>query len=179
MRFFGSLTDDHLKDDAMAGLVIYLLTPAATLVYGGDLRDRRFTPLIFARVLRYRPRQEAVRDYPAWPLCTRVNADGIRELDEAFQGLARTIFVKHDGHPHPAEDTAPQSTVDEEAWCAGSTAMRELLSGCSEADLNNGLTPAEKTSVLRHMVTGAATLVIDVLRANGAAFRPVRRERGK
>ena len=34
-------------------------------VYGGDLRDRGFTRLIFDLVLRYRPREEAVANYLA------------------------------------------------------------------------------------------------------------------
>ena len=104
MRFFG-FTDGHLKD-AMAGFAIYLLSSGATLAYGGDLRNRGFTRLIFDLVLRYRPGQEAVRNYLAWPVHATMNANGIRELEEALQGFARLILVALDGKPMPAESIA-------------------------------------------------------------------------
>lgn len=53
MRYFG-FADGHLKD-VMAGFAIHLLASGANLAYGGDLRDRGFTRLIFDLVLRHRP----------------------------------------------------------------------------------------------------------------------------
>ena len=132
MRFFG-LSNGHLKD-AMAGYAIYLLSSGATLAYGGDLRDRGFTRLMFELVLRYQPGQEAVRNYLAWPVHATMNAKEIRELDGALQGFARLILVTPDGHPMPCGEhrTVPPSAVDDKAWRVGLTAMRELM--CAQTD---------------------------------------------
>ena len=132
MRFFG-FTDGHLKD-AMASFAIYLLSSGASLAYGGDLRDRGFTRLIFDLVLRYRPGQEAVRNYLAWPVHATMSADDIRELDEALHGFARLILVALDGKPMPCKEhrTLPPTAVDDKAWCVGLTAMRQLM--CAETD---------------------------------------------
>ncbi len=132
MRFFG-LTDGHLKD-AMAAYAIHLLSSGATLAYAGDLRDRSFTRLMFDLALRYRPGQEAVRNYLAWPVHATMNANEIRELDEALQGFARLILVTPDGHPMPCGEhrTVPPRAVDDKAWRGGLTAMRELM--CTHTD---------------------------------------------
>ena len=133
MRFFG-FSDGHLKD-AMAGFAIYLLSSGATLAYGGDLRNRGFTRLIFDLVLRYRPGQEAVRNYLAWPVHATMNANDIRELEEALQGFARLILVALDGKPMPCREhrTVPPTAVNDRAWRIGLTAMRELMCAQTEA----------------------------------------------
>ena len=132
MRFFG-FTDGHLKD-AMAAYAIHLLSSGATLAYAGDLRDRRFTRLMFDLALRYRPGQEAVCNYLAWPVHATMDANEIRELDEALQGFARLILVTPDGHQMPCGEhrTVPPSAVDDKAWRGGLTAMRELM--CAQTD---------------------------------------------
>ena len=132
MRYFG-FTDGHVKD-AMAGFAIYLLSSGATLAYGGDLRDRGFTRLIFDLVLRYRPGEEAVANYLAWPVHATMKANDIRDLDEELQGFARLILLALDGRPMPCKDhrTVPPSVVDDKKWCIGLTAMRELM--CAQTD---------------------------------------------
>ena len=132
MRFFG-FTDGHLKD-AMAGFAIYLLSSGATLAYGGDLRNRGFTRLIFDLVLRYRPGQEAVANYLAWPVHATMKTEDIRELDGALQGFARLILVALDGSPMPCKQhrTISPKDVDDRKWCVGLTAMRELM--CAQTD---------------------------------------------
>ena len=132
MRFFG-FTDGHLKD-AMAGFAIYLLSSGATLAYGGDLRNRGFTRLIFDLVLRYRPGQEAVANYLAWPVHATMKTEDIRELDGTLQGFARLILVALDGSPMPCKQhrTVSPKDVDDRKWCVGLTAMRELM--CIQTD---------------------------------------------
>ena len=86
MRYFG-FSDGHLKD-AMAGFAIHLLACGANLAYGGDLRDRAFTRLIFDLVLRYRPHRETVppvANYLAWPVHAAMTTKDIRALDEELQ----------------------------------------------------------------------------------------------
>ena len=132
MGFFG-FTDAHVKD-AMAGYAIYLLSSGETLAYGGDLRDRGFTRIMYEFALRYRPGQEAVRNYLAWPVHATMQADEVRELDEALQAFARLILVTPDGHPMPCGEhrTVPPSAVDDKAWRVGLTGMRELM--CAQTD---------------------------------------------
>ena len=133
MRFFG-FTDGHLKD-AKAAFAIYLLSSGATLAYGGDLLDRGFTRLIFDLVLRYRPREEAVANYLAWPVHATMKADEVRDLDEALQGFARLILLALDGSPMPCKEhrTVPPSAVDDRKWFVGLTAMRKLMRDQTDA----------------------------------------------
>ena len=132
MRFFG-LSHGHLKD-AMAAYPIYLLSSGATLAYGGDLCDREFTNVISEFALRYRPLQEAVRNYLAWPVHAPMDANEIRELDAAFHGFGGLILVTPDGRPMPCGEhrTVPPSAVDDNAWRVGLTGMRELI--CAETE---------------------------------------------
>ena len=132
MRYFG-LTDGHLKE-AKAAFAIYLLSSGATLAYGGDLLDRGFTRLIFDLVLRYRPKEEAVANYLAWPVHATMKGDDIRELDEALRGFARLILLALDGSRIPCKEhrTVPPSAVDGRTWCVGLTAMRKLM--CDQTD---------------------------------------------
>ena len=132
MRFFG-FTDGHLKD-AMAGFAIYLLSSGATLAYGGDLRDRGFARLIFDLALRYRPGEQAVANYLAWPVHAQMKANDIHDLDEALQGFARLILLALDGSPMPrkAHRTVPPSAVDDRKWRIGLTTMREFM--CAETE---------------------------------------------
>ena len=164
MRFFG-FTDGHVKD-AKAAFAIYLLSSGATLAYGGDLLDRGFTRLIFDLVLRYRPREEAVANYLAWPVHATMEADDIRERDEALRGFARLILLALDGSPIPCKEhrTVPASTVDDRKWCVGLTAMRKLM--CAQTDARivlggkldgyKGAMPgvAEETLLARGQATG-------------------------
>ena len=127
MRFLG-FTDGHLKD-AMAGFAIHLLSSGATLAYGGDLRGQGFTRLIFDLVLRYRPGQEAVANYLAWPVHATMKTKDIHELDDALQGFARLILVTLDGSPMSCKEhrTVSPNAVDDGKWCGGLTAMRQLM----------------------------------------------------
>ena len=128
MQYFG-FTDGHLKD-AMAGFAIHLLASGANLAYGGDLRDRDFTRLIFELVLRYRPYREKVppvANYLAWPVHATMTTKDIRALDEELQGFARLVLVGLDGSTMSCEGhrAVQPDTMDQDKWCVGLTAMRE------------------------------------------------------
>ena len=138
MRYFG-FSDGHLKD-AMAGFAIHLLASGANLAYGGDLRDRGFTRLIFDLVLRYRPHKEKVppvANYLPWPVHAIMQTEDIRALDEELQGFARLVLVALDGSTIPCEGHRPvrPDTVDDTKWCVGLTAMRELMLEQTDARL--------------------------------------------
>ena len=138
MRYFG-FTNGHLKD-AMAGFAIHLLASGANLAYGGDLRDRGFTRLIFDLVLRYRPHEEKVppvANYLPWPVHAIMKTEDIRALDEELQGFARLVLVALDGSTMHCEGHQPvrPDTVDDAKWCVGLTAMRELMLEQTDARL--------------------------------------------
>ena len=137
MQYFG-FTDGHLKD-AMAGFAIHLLASGANLAYGGDLRDRGFTRLIFELVLRYRPREKLppVANYLPWPVHAAMKTDDIRALDEELQGFARLVLVGLDGSTMSCEErqAVRSETVDDDKWCVGLTAMRKLMHERTDARL--------------------------------------------
>ena len=137
MPYFG-FTDGHLKD-AMAGFAIHLLASGANLAYGGDLRDRGFTRLIFELVLRYRPREKLppVANYLPWPVHAAMKTDDIRALDEELQGFARLVLVRLDGGTISCEEhrAVRSETVDHDKWCVGLTAMRKLMREQTDARL--------------------------------------------
>ena len=138
MQYFG-FTDGHLKD-AMAGFAIHLLASGANLAYGGDLRDRGFTRLIFDLVLRYRPHREKVppvANYLAWPVHATMTAKDIRALDEELQGFARLVLVGLDGSTMSCDGhrSVQPDTMNQDKWCVGLTAMRELMREQTDARL--------------------------------------------
>ena len=138
MRYFG-FTEGHLKD-AMAGFAIHLLASGANLAYGGELRDRGFSRLIFDLVLRYRPREDKsppVVNYLPWPVHATMGTEDIQALDQDLQGFARLILVGLDGSPMscPEHGLVLHDEVDNRKWCAGLTAMRELMRDQTDARL--------------------------------------------
>ena len=166
MRLFG-FTEGHLKD-AMAGFAIYLLSSGATLAYGGDLRDRGFTRLVFDLVLRYRPGQEAAANYLAWPVHATMKAKDIRELESALRGFGRLILVALDGNPMPCSEhrTVRTCAVDDRAWCVGLTAMRALM--CAQTDARIVL--GGKIEGCRGAMPGAAEETLLAIKAKQPVF---------
>lgn len=129
---------ENRRKDARAGFAIHLLASGANLAYGGDLRDSGFTRLIFDLVLRYQPRKERVppvANYLAWPVHATMKTENIRALDEELQGFARLVLVGLDGHTKSCEShrAVPFDAMDDGKWCAGLTAMRELMRDQTDA----------------------------------------------
>ena len=169
MRYFG-FSDGHLKD-AMAGFAIHLLASGANLAYGGDLRDAGFTRLIFDLVLRYRPHREKVppvANYLAWPVHATMRTEDIRALDEGLQGFARLVLVGLDGNTMSCEGhrTVPSDTVDQNKWCIGLTAMRELM--CTQTDAR--LVLGGKLEGYKGAMPGIAEEALLALRAKQPVF---------
>ena len=137
MRYFG-FSDGHLKD-AMAGFAIHLLASGANLAYGGDWRGGGFTRLIFDLVLRYRPHEKLppVVNYMPWPVHATMKTDEIRALNEELQGFARLVLVGLDGSTMSCEGhrAVQPDTMDQDKWCVGLTAMRELMREQTDARL--------------------------------------------
>ena len=169
MRYFG-FSDGHLKD-AMAGFAIHLLASGANLAYGGDLRDRGFTRLIFDLVLRYRPDRETVppvANYLAWPVHAAMTTKDIRALDEELQGFARLVLVGLDGSTLSCEGhrAVQPDTMDQDKWCVGLTAMRGLMREQTDARLVLG----GKLEGYKGTMPGIAEEALLALRAKQPVF---------
>ena len=67
--------------------------------------------------------------YLAWPVHATMKTEDIRALDEELQGFARLVLVGLDGNTIPCEGhrAVHPETIDQDKWCIGLTAMRELM----------------------------------------------------
>ena len=87
------LSEEHLRD-AMAEIARHLLAMGARLVYGGDLRKRGFTELLFEMVVRHRRDADVgdgrlpVANYLAWPVHRSMKPETIQAVSENLKGLA-------------------------------------------------------------------------------------------
>ncbi len=132
------LSKGHLRD-AMAEIALHLLASGTSLAYGGDLRPRGFTELLFELVLRYRGHphhtgQITITNYLAWPVHICMTAD---KLDSFFAGLEQTahlVLLAQDGSRLGREQrqALPTHEPDSNEWAEGLTAMRQVM--CEETD---------------------------------------------
>ena len=130
MAVFG-LSEGHLRE-AVAEFAIYLLASGASLAYGGDLRTRGFTKLLFELVMRYRRQEETntrVTDYLAWPVHIRMTAYDLDTLDAELQGVAQLALIGQDGRRMSMEDrqSLPSREPSDDEWSAGLTSMRRVM----------------------------------------------------
>ncbi len=125
------LSASHLQE-AVADFAIYLLASGASLSYGGDLRRRGFTELLFDLVMRYRQQEETgvrVTDYLAWPVHIGIAADDLHEHNANLVEFARLVLIGQDGGRMSMEDRqalASREPTDDE-WSAGLTSMRQVM----------------------------------------------------
>jgi hypothetical protein len=134
------LAQEHL-DDAMAEVARHLMALGARLVYGGDLRPRGFTELLIELAIRHRrdsddqPEQALFTNYFPWPVHIHLSAEELRERCDAVEGLAELVFLTLDGQEMSFDErlelTGREPTPDE--WSQGLTAMRNLVTGVSDA----------------------------------------------
>jgi hypothetical protein len=134
------LAREHL-DDAMAEVARHLLAMGARLMYGGDLRPKGFTEVLFELVARHRrdadlgDERVGVSNFLAWPVHVSLSSDQLRHLSEAMRGVAELICLNVDGEVIP--DTERQQLVPRPAtpdeWSAGLTTMRDFMTKMSDA----------------------------------------------
>lgn len=139
MEVFG-LASEHL-DDAMAEIARHLLAMGARLMYGGDLRPKGFTELLFELVARHRrdadidDERVGVSNFLAWPVHISMSHEELKRFSEALRGAAELVCLAADGtimSPDQRDSLAPQSATAEE-WTAGLTAMRNVMTSMSDA----------------------------------------------
>ena len=134
------LGKEHLED-AMAEIARHLLAMGAQLVYGGDLRPKGFTELLFELVARHRRDADAgdervgVSNVLAWPVHVSLPADDVKQLADDLRGAAELVCLTLDGRvmaegERRALETRP-ATDDE--WPHGLTTMRHRMTTMSDA----------------------------------------------
>lgn len=134
------LAQEHL-DDAMAEVARHLLAMGARLMYGGDLRPKGFTEVLFELVARHRrdadlgDERVGVSNFLAWPVHINLSVDQLRQLSEAIRGVAELICLNVNGEVMPdieRQQLAPRPATPDE-WANGLTAMRDFMSRMSNA----------------------------------------------
>jgi SLOG cluster2 len=134
------LSDEHLRD-AMAEIARHLLALGARLVYGGDLRARGFSELLFELVARHRGDADQgddradVINYLAWPAHIRMTTAELERAAADLAGAAELVLLALDGTRCPLVERlgmAQREPTDEE-WAAGLTAMRLVMRGATQA----------------------------------------------
>lgn len=128
------LSDEHLRD-AMVEIARHLLSLGARLAYGGDLRVRGFSELLFELVARHRRDAEygddrtGVINYLAWPVHISKAVADLEQISSDFTGSAELVYLTLDGSPLTLAErralTASQPT--DEQWGSGLTAMRHKM----------------------------------------------------
>jgi hypothetical protein len=133
------LSEEHLRD-AMAEIARHLLAMGARLVYGGDLRERGFTELLFEMVVRHRRDADVgdgrlpVANYLAWPVHRSMQPETIQAVSETLKGLAELHFLGDQGRDISTDQLDVNiAPITDEDWSAGLTAMRHVLTGACHA----------------------------------------------
>ncbi len=134
------LSREHL-DDAMAEVARYLLAMGARLMYGGDLRPRGFTELLFELVARHRrdadlgDERVAVSSFLPWPVHVSWAPEQLKELSDAVKGVAELIYLTLEGEPIPHDERQQllPHAANEDEWAQGLTAMRNVVTKRSDA----------------------------------------------
>ena len=143
------LSEEHLRD-AMEEVARHLLAMGARLVYGGDLRKRGFTELLFELVARHRRDADMgdsrlpVANYLAWPVHRSMKPETIQDITENFRGLAEPHFLDNLGRDLSTEQMEVETShITDEDWSAGLTVMRHVMTGACHARILLGGRVAE------------------------------------
>ena len=127
------LTDAHLID-AMAEIARHMLAIGARLAYGGDLRAKGFSEILFELVARHRRESEigdegvSVTDYLAWPVHITLSKDALESYYSKLSGSVRLTLLTLEGVVcTDAERGRVQDSISSEEWSEGLTAMRKRM----------------------------------------------------
>lgn len=130
------LAEEHLRD-AMAEIARHLLAMGAGLVYGGDLRTYGFSELLFELVSRHRRDLDGpgIGSYLAWPVHRAKSAAELRALARKLDGIADLHCLDLRGNEIGLDEliTSPTKVKSRGKWAQGLTAMRQVLTGVSDA----------------------------------------------
>lgn len=133
------LSVGHLRD-AMCEISRHLLALGARLAYGGDLRHRGFSELLFELVARHRLDADeehgtGIVNYLSWPTHSVFSAAELEAVTSEFEGAAEIVCLNLDGSQLPTTERltfSPQFASADE-WTRGLTAMRNTIFSRSDA----------------------------------------------
>jgi hypothetical protein len=129
------LGDRHLRD-VMVEVARHLISAGATLVYGGDLRKKGYTELLFEVAVRYykaSDRRPCLTDFLPWPVHIEMPPDDLAKSVYELGEHAEIIRLAPDGTSLPRDEKiAPRRARDEE-WAPTLTAMRRRVTAETQA----------------------------------------------
>ena len=136
MAAFG-VSKGHFRH-ALADTAMFLLSTGRNLAYGGDLRSRGFTELLFELVLRYSNESDngmRVIDYLAWPVHIQMKYEELAKHAERVAGIADLALLSLDGQRMALEErqTMSDHRPNETEWDKGLTSMRCTMRSQSDA----------------------------------------------
>lgn len=133
-------SEEHLRD-AMAEFARHVLALGASLAYGGDLRARGFTKLLFEIVARHGRKREdgdeptSVTDYLAWPVHILMDATDLERYAAELTHYAKLVLLGLDGGVCQMNERGvrPEGRPTESDWAAGLTSMRQVMLRTTDA----------------------------------------------
>lgn len=134
------LAKEHI-DDAMAEVSRHLLAMDAQVIYGGDLRAKGFTEILFELVSRYSREVDSggqkiyARNFLAWPVHVNLSIEELKQASQDLEDIAELVCLTADAKIMTASEREKHSkrpTRDDE-WSVGLTAMRNMMAQISNA----------------------------------------------
>jgi SLOG cluster2 len=138
-------------EDAFVECSRHLLAGGATLAYGGDLRERGYTKILFD-VARTHLRSaispsERIASFLAWPLHLKLTASGRAELKKVAQFFL--VEPPEDLRVDPQSYLEPASPENSYVWARCLTRMREMINDQVNARVLLGGKTDDKASASR------------------------------
>jgi hypothetical protein len=132
-------TEEHLRD-AMAEITRHVLALGAGLAYGGDLRARGFTELLFEIVARHGRKGDdgneltTVTDFLAWPVHILMDAADLEKYSADLTHYARLVPLNPDGSVCSKNERGkpPEGRPSPSDWAEGLTSMRQVMLHASD-----------------------------------------------
>jgi len=123
------LSEAHLVE-AMCEVARHMLALGATLLYGGDLRARGFTRLLYELVSRYRKDSvdsksvASVINYLPWSSIIRTTPDELSSLKSDLSNTAEICLLDINGDPTELTFTKQEQSSAHLHWVRSLTQMR-------------------------------------------------------
>ncbi|MGR4976165.1 hypothetical protein ACIPQ1_25365 [Pseudomonas sp. LARHCG127] len=123
------LSEAHLVE-AMCEVARHMLALGATLLYGGDLRARGFTRLLYELVSRYRKDSvdaknvASVINYLPWSSIIRTTPDELSSLKSDLSNTAEICLLDINGNPTELAFTKQERSSAHLHWVRSLTQMR-------------------------------------------------------
>lgn len=137
------LSEAHLIE-AMCEVARHMLALGATLLYGGDLRARGFTRLLYELVSRYRKDSVdsknvvSVINYLPWPTIISTTPDELLSLKQELSDTVELCLLDVSGEPAELTFTKQEQSSASLQWARSLTQMRTRTTNESVARIAIG-----------------------------------------